>query len=91
MPSKTVLEERRLRDLRGVGPCIEKDLHLLGVRSTAQLTSRDADRLYRALCEKTSTRQDPCVLDTLRCAVAQAKNPRLPLERQNSVVVVTPA
>jgi hypothetical protein len=73
--------ERRLRDLRGVGPSIEADLHDLGVDTVEQLALSDGRELYDALCKKTRTRQDPCVLDTFRCAVAQARDPRLPAEQ----------
>jgi len=66
-----------------VGPSIEADLQLLDVRSVAQLATRDGDQLYTELCHKTGTRQDPCVLDTFRCAVAQARDPQLPLEQRN--------
>lgn len=72
-----------LRDLAGVGPAIEKDLHLLGVHDLAALAASSGDDLYRRLCHLTGTRQDPCVLDTFRCAVAQAQDPALPLDQSN--------
>jgi Pathogenicity locus len=75
--------DRTLRDLRGVGPHIEEDLRSLGVDSVAALATRDGAKLYDALCRKTGVRQDPCVLDTFRCAVAQARDPRLPVEQAN--------
>jgi hypothetical protein len=31
----------------------------------------------------TGTRQDPCVLDGFRCAVAQARDPHLPAAQRN--------
>lgn len=74
---------RTLRDLRGVGPNIEEDLHSLGVHSVEMLAARDGAELYDALCRKTGVRQDPCVLDTFRCAVAQARNPKLPVDKAN--------
>jgi hypothetical protein len=85
VPSPRTLPEkkRRLRDLRGVGPHIEQDLRSLGVYSVDVLARRDGYRLYDALCKKTGVRQDPCVLDTFRCAVAQARNPSLPGEQAN--------
>lgn len=76
-------EERRLRDLGGVGPAIEADFQKLGVRSVPELAACEGDELYLRLCEVTGTRQDPCVLDTFRCAVAQARDPRLPTEQRN--------
>ncbi|MBL8238023.1 MAG: hypothetical protein JNM66_11420 [Bryobacterales bacterium] len=59
------------------------DFALLRISSVEQLAEADGDRLYEELCERTGTRQDPCVLDTLRCAVAQARNPRLAKEQCN--------
>src|SRR4051794_3308565 len=76
-------EQRRLRDLAGVGPAIEGDLHLLNVQTVPELSGCDGNELYKRLCEVTGVRQDPCVLDTLRCAVAQARDPRLPTEQRN--------
>ncbi len=73
----------RLRDLAGVGPSIEADLRSLGISSVRDLAEADGDELYLRLCENTGTRQDPCVLDTFRCAVAQARDPRLPSEQRN--------
>jgi len=57
------------------------DFDLLGVRSVSDLARRNPDALYLRLCDLTGVRQDPCVLDTLRCAVAQAKDPNLPPEQ----------
>ena len=79
----TKTDDRKLRSLAGVGPAIEADFHLLGIQSVAELAAANGDSLYEKLCVKTKTRQDPCVLDTFRCAVAQARNPRLPVEQRN--------
>ncbi len=59
------------------------DLEQLGIRSVPQLAEADAEDLYRKLCRATGQRQDPCVLDTFRCAVAQARDPHLPREQQD--------
>jgi hypothetical protein len=80
---KTSTDTRKLRDLAGIGKSIEANLISLGVTSVAALASRDGEDLYDQLCTKTRTRQDPCVLDTFRCAVAQARNPRLPAAQCN--------
>jgi hypothetical protein len=74
---------RKLQDLRGLGKSIELDFHRLGVHSVDELSERDGKQLYDELCELTKVRQDPCVLDTFRCAVAQARNPRLPAEKRD--------
>jgi hypothetical protein len=76
-------DNRKLRDLAGIGKSIEANLYSLGVMSVTDLASRDGFELYDQLCAKTRTRQDPCVLDTFRCAVAQARNPRLPADQRN--------
>ena len=72
---------RALRDLWSVGPAIERDLKSLGVHSVAQLARRSPERLYRHLERMTGKKQDPCVLDTFRAAVAQALDPNLPTEQ----------
>ena len=58
----------RLEQLPNVGPAIAADLRLIGIERPADLRDKDAWNLYRALCEKTGVRQDPCVLDTLMAA-----------------------
>jgi hypothetical protein len=74
-------EKRQLADLVSVGPAIRRDLERLGVHTVAQLARRSPQRLYRELCRKTRQRQDPCVLDVFRAAVAQACDPQLPIEQ----------
>lgn len=69
--------------MAGIGKAMLSDFSLLGVRSVDELALADPDKLYEELCERTQSRQDPCVLDTFRCAVAQAKDPRLPKEQCN--------
>lgn len=59
------------------------DFDLLGVRSVSDLARRNPDALYLRLCDLTGVRQDPCVLDVFRCAVAQAKDPNLPADQCN--------
>ena len=72
---------RRLRDLRGIGKAMLQDFDQLGIKSVAQLARTNPDRLYKRLCEIRKQQMDPCVLDTFRCAVAQAKDPLLPREQ----------
>jgi hypothetical protein len=74
------MKRRRLEDLVSVGPSIRRDLNALGVRTVEQLARRDPRVLYDRLCRQTGQRQDPCVLDTFRVAVAQARDPSLPVE-----------
>lgn len=77
----TAVTERKLRDLISVGPAMERDFKLLGIKSVSDLAQRDPVKLYEQLCRKTGTRQDPCVLDVFRAAVAQARDPKLPAEK----------
>ena len=73
--------ERRLQDLISIGPAMLRDFELLGVESVAQLSRRNPEKLYEKLCQITEQPQDICCLDVFRAAVAQARNPRLPLEQ----------
>jgi hypothetical protein len=75
--------ERQLKDLRGIGKKMLEDFDKLGVRSVKQLKSCDADELYIRMCQIGGVRQDPCVLDTYRCAIEQARNPNLPEEQKD--------
>jgi hypothetical protein len=75
--------DRWLRDLAGIGKSSESDLRLLGITTVDQLSRVSGDFLYHQLCRATGARQDPCVLDTFRCAVAQARNPALPADQRN--------
>jgi predicted RecB family nuclease len=74
-------QQRRIEDLVSVGPAMVRDLEMLGIRSVAQLARRNPERLYGKLCAVTGQAQDICCLDVFRAAVAQARNPRLPLEQ----------
>ena len=74
-------DARTLRDLWSIGPAIERDLNALGVHDVASLARRSPERLYRRLEQITGKKQDPCVLDTFKAAVAQAIDPHLPQER----------
>ena len=81
--SPDTTKSRTLRDLAGIGPSLEADLHSLSITSVEQLAQSDGLALYQRLSEQTGTRQDPCVLDVFRCAVAQAQNPHLPADQRN--------
>jgi hypothetical protein len=72
-----------LRQFRGVGKSLAQDLHSLGIHLPSDLAAADPDHLYRALAQQTGLRQDPCVLDVFRCAVAQARDPNLPEEQKD--------
>ena len=73
--------KRRLQDLISVGPAIARDLELLGIQSVSQLAQAKPENLYEKLCQVKEQAQDICCLDVFRAAVAQAKNPHLPVEQ----------
>jgi hypothetical protein len=83
MGNAATLSEVRLGDLRGIGRKMLEDFELLGIKSVRELKSQDAQALYDRMCGITGTRQDPCVLDTYRCAIEQARNPDLPNEQKD--------
>lgn len=60
----------KLTDLPNVGPATAKDLHLLGINSANDLLGQDPMQLYWRLCDLTSERHDPCVLDVFMSLVA---------------------
>ena len=64
---------RELSSLSGIGKKMLEDFEKLGVRSVTQLSRCDARDLYDRMCEITAQRQDPCVFDTYRCAIEQAR------------------
>lgn len=75
-------EKRGLRDLVSIGPAMLHDFDLLGIATLAQLSKRDPQKLYEKLCRITGQPQDICCLDVFCAAVAQARNPHLPLEQR---------
>lgn len=60
-----------------------EDFEKLGIRSVAQLKTKNARKLYDSLCRITGQKQDICVLDVFECAIAQAKHPDLPDEQRD--------
>ncbi len=75
------LQERRLEDLVSIGPAMMRDLKTLRIRSLDQLAQQNPRRMYRDLCRRKGS-QDICCLDVFTAAVAQAKNPDLPVEQR---------
>jgi len=53
----------QLTDLPNVGPAMEKNLELIGIKTPKQLVEKDPLKLYLMLCRKSGIRHDPCVLD----------------------------
>ena len=75
-PARTAFQQ-----LISVGLAIERDFHLLGIGSVAQLAQQNPRTMYDKLCRVTGERQDVCSLDVFESAVAQARNPELPAEQ----------
>lgn len=72
---------RALADLKSVGKATLADLRLLGVQSVQQLAGSDPRELYERLCRLQGVAVDICQYDVFCCAVAQARDPRLPPEQ----------
>ncbi len=75
-------ETRQLKDLVSIGPAMLKDLEQLGIHSVAQLRRRNPQRMYRELCRIKRQVIDRCCLDVFVAAVAQSKDPELPVEQR---------
>ncbi len=75
-------ENRKLKDLTSVGPAMLADFELLGISTVAELRRRSPQRMYDELCRLKRQRLDPCCLDVFVAAVAQAKDPNLPVEQR---------
>jgi hypothetical protein len=58
-----------LEAIPNVGASIARDLRSIGINQPRDLIGRDPHTLYQALCDRTRTRQDPCVLDTFISAI----------------------
>ncbi len=75
-------ETRQIKDLVSIGPAMLEDFEVLGIDSVAQLRRRNPQRMYRELCRIKKQVIDPCCLDVFVAAVAQAKDPNLPIEQR---------
>lgn len=69
--------------LASVGPAAAQDLWDLGCRSLADIAQRDPVEMYHKLSRQVGSPLDPCVEDVFRCAIAQVRDPQLPLEQTN--------
>jgi hypothetical protein len=58
-----------LEMIPNIGASLARDFRRIGIGNPRDLIGRDPHALYQTLCEKTRTRQDPCVLDTFISAV----------------------
>ena len=72
---------RELRDLVSIVPAMLRDLRALGIQSVEELARRNPRRMYNELCRLQGP-QDICCLDVFTAAIAQARNPDLPIEQR---------
>jgi hypothetical protein len=72
---------RQLADLISIGPAMLRDFELLKIRSVEQLARQNPRKLYEKLGRVAGQHQDICVLDVFCAAVAQARNPRLEVNK----------
>ncbi|MDB5101481.1 MAG: putative mitomycin resistance protein [Cyanobacteria bacterium RYN_339] len=77
-----MVDKRKLGDLAGIGKAMLKDFERLDVKSVEQLAGCDGLELYQRIGAMDGQLHDPCVLDTYRCAIAQARDPGLPAEQR---------
>jgi len=75
-------ETRNLSDLYSVGPATVRDLKTLGITAVEQLVGQDARKLCDRLRRLSGKRCDPCMMDVLSAAIAQAQDPNLPKEKR---------
>lgn len=78
---RVAAECRSLADLKSVGKATLADFRLLGVQSAQDLAESDPRELYERLCRLQGVTVDICQYDLFCCAVAQARDPHLPLEQ----------
>lgn len=62
-------EVKKFQDIPNVGPRIERDFIMLGIKTPKSLSAKDPYKLYRKLEKITDSKQDPCVLDTFMAVV----------------------
>jgi hypothetical protein len=73
MKARTAKDVKKFTDIPNVGKAVAEDFKLLGFKEPKGLIGKDAYKMYQKLCKITSTRHDPCVLDTFM-AVADFMN-----------------
>jgi hypothetical protein len=68
----------QLEDLPNIGKVIARELRLIGIDHPQQLIGKSPVELYETLCDKTSKRYDPCVLDVFMAVVGfmEGEEPR---------------
>ena len=72
IPAEDRAAARGLMELPNVGPAVARDLLVLGVRTPADLRSRDPDEMYAALNRADGKRHDPCCRDVFAALIDHA-------------------
>lgn len=67
---------KALQEIPGVGKSIAEDLWELGIRSVADLKSKDPEVLYVKRCAQVGVQIDRCLLYVFRCAVYYSSTKR---------------
>ncbi|HUS72521.1 MAG TPA: helix-hairpin-helix domain-containing protein [Sedimentisphaerales bacterium] len=71
------MKQPSLKDLEqipGVGKSIARDLRDIGISSVDELKGKEAEKLYKKMCNFKASPVDRCMLYALRCAVYYASN-----------------
>jgi hypothetical protein len=63
---------KALTTIPNVGPAVARRLLRLGIEAPEDLRGRDPDELFQRICALEGRREDVCLLDTFRAAVAFA-------------------
>lgn len=61
-----------LSDLKNVGKATLEDLHLLGIYTVEELSTKDPTILFHELEMRSQTKQDPCVWDVFAAIIHEA-------------------
>ncbi len=69
MKAQTASQVKKFTDIPNIGPAMVRDFVLLGIKTPADLKRKNPYVMYKNLCLKTNSKQDPCVLDTFIAAV----------------------
>ena len=63
------LDINSFQEIPNVGKATEKNFHIIGIDSPRQLIGKDPYKMYNELCNVTSHKHDPCVIDVFISAV----------------------
>ncbi len=63
---------KQLGDLKNIGKATLEDLHLLGIHTVEELSTKDPTVLFHELERRTQSKQDPCVWDVFAAIIHEA-------------------